>query len=256
VLDLHAHVLPGIDDGPADLDAAVAMARAAAADGVRVLAATPHLRRDFPAVVPAELAFRARELSEALSRAGVDLEIVQGGEADLYWAHDASDEDLAHASFGGRGTDLLVETPYGELPPVFEDLLFDLTLRGKRLLLAHPERSPTFRRDPNRLSALVERGVLLQVTASALAGPRRSRSRRFAHDLVREGRAHVIASDSHGAGLVRPPLSAGLAAAREVDPLRASWMVEDAPAAILAGDPLPPAPPTRSRRRAPWRRPL
>ena len=255
MLDLHAHVLPGIDDGPADMAGAVEMARAAAADGVRVLAATPHLRRDFPGVVPGELAGRVRALSETLAAAGVGIEIVQGGEVDVYWAHAASPDDLACGSFGGRGTDLLLETPYGELPTVFEDLLFQLALRGQRLLLAHPERSPTFRRDPRRLAALVDRGVLVQVTASALAGGRRSRSRRFAADLIREGRAHVIASDSHGAGLSRPPLSAGVAAAERIDPLRARWMVEDAPAAILAGDPLPPAPPRRMRRRAPWRRP-
>jgi protein-tyrosine phosphatase len=256
VLDLHAHVLPGIDDGPPDLEASVAMARVAAADGVRVLAATPHLHRKFPGVVPDELGARVRELADALGGAGVELEIVQGGEADLYWAQAASDEELAHGSYGARGTDLLVETPYGALPPAFEDMLFGLTVRGYRLLLAHPERSPAFRREPRRLAALVDRGVLVQVTASALAGPRRSRSRRFAESLIREGRAHVIASDTHGAGLSRPPLSAGVTAAERIDRVRARWMVEDAPAAIVAGDPLPPPPPSRARRRAPWRRPV
>ena len=254
--DLHAHVLPGIDDGPADLEAAVAMARWAVDDGVSVLAATPHLRRDFPDVVAGELAARGQELAGALSAAGVDIDIAQGGETDVYWANAASDEDLASASYRGRGSDLLVETPYGALPPIFEDLLFGLTLRGYRLLLAHPERSQAFRGDPRRLGALIDRGVLVQVTASALAGPRHSRSRRFAHDLIREGRAHVIASDSHGAGLSRPPLSAGVAAAERIDPVRARWMVEDAPAAILAGDPLPPEPRPRGGLRAPWRRPV
>lgn len=254
MLDLHAHVLPGIDDGPPDLAAAIEMARGAVADGVTVLAATPHCRRDFPAVVPAELGRRVGELSAALEREGVDLEIAQGGEADVYWAHDATPEDLVAASYRGRGTDLLVETPYGALPPVFEQLLFELALRGLRILLAHPERSVSFRGDPRRLGALVDRGVLVQVTASALAGPRRSRSRRFADTLIREGRAHVIASDSHGAGIARPPLSAGLAAAERIDPVRARWMVEDVPAAVLAGDPLPPSPRAHARRPAPWRR--
>jgi protein-tyrosine phosphatase len=252
--DLHAHVLPGIDDGPADLAAAVEMARGAAADGVRVLAATPHCRRDFPGVVPAELGRRVGELSEALAREGIELEIAQGGEADVYWAHGAAPEDLVAATYRGRGTDLLVETPYGAIPPVFEQLLFEIALRGVRILLAHPERSDAFRGDPRRLGAIVDRGVLVQVTASALAGPRRSRSRRFADTLIREGRAHVIASDSHGAHVPRPPLSAGLAAAERIDPVRARWMVEDVPAAILSGDPLPPEPRPHARRPAPWRR--
>lgn len=252
--DLHAHLLPGIDDGPADEAAAVEMARAAAADGVRVLAATPHLRRDHPGVVPRELADRVTALQRTLDAQGIGLRVVQGGEADVYWASDAGDDALRAGSYGGAGRDLLVETPYGAVPPVFEDLLFGLTVKGYRLLLAHPERSDSFRRHPERLAALVDRGVLVQVTASALAGPRRSRSRRFADALIREGRAHVIASDGHGAGLGRPPLSAGHEAAAHIDPARARWMVEDAPAAILAGEPLPPMPGTGGRPSGWWRR--
>jgi protein-tyrosine phosphatase len=149
---------------------------------------------------------------------------------------------------------MLVETPYGELPERFEDLLFNLTVRGYRILLAHPERSPTFQRDHRRLGALVERGTLLQLTALSLAeSGRRSRSRRLALDLVRHGLAHVIASDMHGPHLARPGLRAGVEAAARVDPQRARWMVTDAPAAILAGDPLPRPPAERigPRRRRP-----
>ena len=252
--DLHAHLLPGIDDGPQDEAAAVDMARAAEADGVRVMAATPHLRRDHPGVVPAELAGRVAALQRTLDEEGIGVRVVQGGEADVFWAHNAPGDALRAGSYGGAGHDLLVETPYGAVPPVFEDLLFGLTVKGYRLLLAHPERSDAFRREPGRLAALVDRGVLVQVTASALAGPRSSRSRRFAHALIREGRAHVIASDGHGAGLGRPPLSAGLEAARSLDPARARWMVEDAPAAILAGEPLPPMPGVDRRPSGWWRR--
>lgn len=237
MIDLHAHLLPGIDDGPADLEASVRLAEAAAASGVTVMAATPHLRPDHPRVRPAELASRVEELRAALT--GVPLEIVAGAEVDLYRGLSASDEELRLASYGQRGTDLLVETPYGPLPPEFDDLLFRLRARGYRLLLAHPERSRDFQRAPKRLATLAREGTLLQITAdSLLAG---GRTGRFARSLVAEGVAHVIASDAHGS-VRRAGLADGVAATARAAPRRAQWMVTDAPAAILAGQPLPPAP--------------
>jgi protein-tyrosine phosphatase len=246
MLDLHAHVLPGIDDGARTMEEAVALAAAAEMDGVTTLCATPHARPDHPRVRLSELAERTADLQAATRRAGLAIDIVPGAEVDLFWAQRADDEALARASYGQRGTDLLVETPYGELPPIFEDLLFRLTLRGYRVLLAHPERSPTLRRSPARLKALVGRGVLVQVTAGALAGPRRSRSRRFAHALVRSQLAHVIASDIHRPLSSRPKLSDGVHAAGRRTPQRATWMVTGAPAAVIAGTPLPRPPSERS----------
>ncbi len=241
MIDLHAHVLPGLDDGPRDMDAAQALLRAAEADGTRVIAATPHLRADFPAVRVEELA-SACERVEAGLGADSDLRIVSAAEVDISWALEATDEQLRLASYGQRGTDLLVETPHGSLPPQFEDMLFRLAVRGFRVLLAHPELSRDFQGQPDRVRALVKRGVLLQVTAaSLLSGARRSRHGRLARQLLREQRVHVIASDAHSAGPWRPPmLAAGLAAAAELAPDAAGWLAGAAPAAILMGKPLPP----------------
>jgi protein-tyrosine phosphatase len=253
VIDLHTHALPGIDDGPPDMVSALALLAAAEAEGTVALAATPHVRADHPEVRPEELAGRVSDLAAAAAEAGLAIGLIAGGEVDLQWAQRADEEALRAVSFGQRGRDLLVETPYGALPERFEDMLFTLSAGGYRVLLAHPERSPTFQRDPSRLAALVERGTLLQVTASALASTRRrSRSRRLASELVRDGLAHVIASDAHGAHVPRTGMLAGLEAAERIAPLRARWMVTDAPAAIAAGEPLPPPPPERGRS-ARWR---
>jgi protein-tyrosine phosphatase len=247
MIDLHTHVLPGIDDGPADLEGSLELLAAAAKDGTVTLAATPHVRPDHPDVVPAELGARTDELAAAAARLGIEIELVAGGEVDLLWAQRASDEELQAVSFGQRGHDLLVETPYGELPERFEDSLFKLGLRGFRILLAHPERSPTLQHDRRRLATLVDHGVLLQVTALSLSSTeRRSRSRKLARELVREGLAHVIASDSHGGHIPRTGLREGVEAAARLAPRRARWMVTEAPAAILSGHPLPPAPSERS----------
>jgi protein-tyrosine phosphatase len=256
VIDLHAHLLPGIDDGPYDLSDALALAAAAVRDGIRKMAATPHVRPDHPDVRPFELRDRVASLQASIDRAGIDLEVVQGGELDLMQGLDADDEQLRAVSFGGRGTDLLVETPYGAILPAFDEQLFLLAARGYRILLAHPERNPTFQRHPERLARMVDRGVLLQVTAGTLASEVfRSRSRKLAQDLVREGLAHVIATDTHGTGGSRAPaLRAGVKAAARVAPERAEWMVTHAPDAILAGEPLPDAPHARTGWRARIRR--
>jgi len=252
VIDLHCHILPGIDDGPASLEESIELARLLEADGVRTVAATPHLRADHPGVVPRELAGRCAELRAALTDDGVNLELIPAGEVDLVWALEAAPDDLRLVSFDQRGMDLLIETPYGPLPSMFEDHLFGLSVQGFRLLLAHPERNPTFQQSPERLAELVRRGTLVQVTASSLTRPtRQSRSARCARHLLANGLAHVLSSDAHGpAALDRAPLLAGRAAAREMVGPRADWLCEDAPRAVLAGDPLPTPPPLAASGRA------
>lgn len=252
MLDLHCHILPGIDDGPSTMEESFELARQMAADDVRAVAATPHLRHDHPGVVPAELAGRCRQLEERLRAEGIELRVVPAGEVDVIWGLEASDEELRLVSYLQRGKDLLIETPYGPLPSTFEEMLFKLTLRGFRLTLAHPERNPTFHREPERLAALVERGTLVQVTASSLARPpKRSRSAALARKLVVEGNAHLIASDMHGAiAPDRPTLRGGSEVALQlVGSARTRWLVWDVPSAILQGEPLPPQPPAEERQR-------
>ena len=245
MIDLHCHILPGIDDGPSSLEGSVELAAAMAGAGVTTVAATPHVRPDFPGVKPSELPGRVSELAAAAPQ----VSLVQAGEVDVFWAAQASDDELRTVSYGARGTDLLIETPYGALPPIFEDTLFRITARGYRVLLAHPERCPDFRSDPARLSSLVARGALLQVTAAALVGRvPRSGMRRFAADLVRERVAHVIASDAHRADSGRALVPDGVQAASALAPGYAEWMATDAPAAILAGERLPTPPSGRPRR--------
>ena len=242
VSDLHVHLLPGLDDGPSDEDEAIALAAKLAGDGVRRVATTPHLRFDYPNVRPDELAARTAALQKRIDGQRIDLDLVTAGEVAIEWAMAASDDDLRLVSYGQRGQDVLIETPYGPLPAIFEELLLRVTDRGYRILLAHPERNHTLQNNPERLGRMVEQGVLVQITASALASSeRRSRSRRLARELLREGHAHVIASDSHGA-IQRAALSQGVAAASELAPNRAQWMVTEAPHAIVMGEPLPEAP--------------
>lgn len=254
-VDIHTHVLPGIDDGPSDLDGSIAMARAAADVGILTLAATPHLRSDFPDVHVDELAARAQEVRVALEREGIPVRIVCGAEVSLVWAVEASGEDLKLATYGQRGTDLLVETPSAGIFGL-DRMLYELRARGTRIILGHPERCVEFQRDPQPLRDLVTQGVLLQVNAESLIDMgRRAGVRRLAEELCSEGLAHVLASDGHRASSWRPitKLARGLEALSElVGAERALWMASDAPRAIVEGFELPQEPPVDSGKRRRW----
>jgi protein-tyrosine phosphatase len=223
----------------------MALARVLVDAGVSTVAATPHLREDHPGVAPEEIAERCEALTQEFAKAGIELTVVPAGEVDLLWALEASPDQLRLASYGQRGTDLLVETPYGLLPPRFEEhLLESSALSSYRILLAHPERGPSFQAQPDRLTELVRSGVLLQVTVGSLAkSARQSPFARLAHHLLRRGLVHVLASDAHSVGASpRAPEWNAIETARALIGPRADWMVEAAPRAILDGMPLPPPP--------------
>ena len=243
-IDLHSHVLPGIDDGAEDLAESLAMARLAAEDGTAVLAATPHVRVDHPEVIVPELAGLVDAVNEQLAREGVDLKVVGGGEVALLDALERPEEELRLVTLGGGGT-LLVETPHGPLPGAFDSLLEAVGRRGFRVLLAHPEHSPDIQRRPERMGELADQGILLQVTAGSFTAARKAPWRRAALLALEQGWAHVVASDGHSATWRRPRIGPGLAAAaaavggteRELE-----WMARDVPGAILAGADPPPRP--------------
>lgn len=248
---MHAHVLPGIDDGPEDLEGSLAMVEAAERAGVGVLVATPHIREDHPEVRPDELAGRVAELGDELRVRGIDVSVLSGGELAITSGIDMSDAELRLVTLNGNGRDLLIEAPYAPLTPMFETVLDDLTARGFRLTLAHPERNSTFQEDIERLAPLVRLGVLMQVTGGSLARPRRSRARKMALRMLARRWCHGLASDSHGLELQRPNLRETLRIAereRAATPAELRWMVRDAPTAILAGEELPARPAARPRR--------
>jgi protein-tyrosine phosphatase len=244
VIDLHCHLLPGIDDGPADLGGALELARLHVEAGVRTVAATPHVSWDMPNDV-ATIELRLGDVRAALAAAGIPLEVVRGAEIDVHQAVRLSDEQLRALALGD-GPWLLLEAPLTQgvgLAPVARALL----ARGHRVLLAHPERSPLLQRDLGGLGELVEDGVATQVTAGSFAGHFGRTVQRYADALLEAGLVHSVASDAHDARRRPPGIAAPLAAAglSELVPL----LADEVPAAILAGEPLPPAPSVRRRGR-------
>jgi protein-tyrosine phosphatase len=238
MIDLHCHVLPGIDDGAADLADSVAMGRAAAADGIEAVCATPHIRHDHDVRIP-ELPDRVAELNAELTREAVPVRILIGGEVGETAVSGLSDAELRAVSLGGGGRWLLLEPAPGPLTQSLDRAVARLAERGFSTVLAHPERHLT--EDlAGRLAELAGKGVLIQATADALVD---ERSAAAMAALAARGLIHVLGSDSHSSCYGRPPaLSRALAKLRDVEPVaaHARWIAEEAPAAIVRGDPVHP----------------
>jgi len=243
VIDLHSHVLPGLDDGAADLDEAVSICRDAFADGITVLAATPHVRDDYP-TTPEQMEAALAELEGEIGEA---IRLLPGGELDLAQL-DRPREELVRFGLAGNPGYLLVETPYVGWPLDIGDLLFRLLATGITPVLAHPERNADVQQRPELLEPLVRSGVLVQLTAGAVDGSLGRGSRVAAFTLLERDLAHLIASDGHAPSVRRIGMSAAAAALRN-DAL-ARWLTVDVPRAIVDGGELPPRPgPARPRRR-------
>ncbi len=244
MIDLHCHVLPGIDDGPPTIEGSLALARAAAAGGTRVLVATPHVswryRNDAQTIARLVRELNARLAEEGvLSTGGAPLEVRAGAEVALTQIAELAPPELGSLTLGG-GEWLLVEPPFTPVAPHLDEILLALGRDGRRVVVAHPERCPAFQRDRQMLERLVREGFLTSVTAGSFGGRFGGEARRFALELARDGLLHNVASDAHD-HVDRPPAIAAELEAVGLAPL-AQWLTDAVPHAILDGGEIPPRP--------------
>jgi protein-tyrosine phosphatase len=255
MIDLHCHILPGIDDGPATIEDSIVLARAAAAAGTRVLVATPHVSWTYPNDAET-IARLVDQLNARLDSEGVALEVQAGAELAMTRLVDLAPDELSRLRLGG-GPWLLVEPPFTPTVTGLDALVFDLQRQGHRILLAHPERCQAFHRDPGMLREFVSEGILTSITAGSLVGRFGGEVRRVALSLAREGLIHNVASDTHDI-VRRPPGMAAELRQAGLEPLT-EWLTERVPAAILSGGEIPPRPAVelpgiKPARRTWWRR--
>jgi protein-tyrosine phosphatase len=259
MIDLHCHVLAGIDDGAATIEDSVALARCARERGIETIVATPHVswHYDNDAETIARL---VAQTNAAFDTAGVDVRVVAGAEIAMTRAVDLRDEELAKLALGGARW-LLLECPFSPSVAGLDSLALDLQDEGYGVVLAHPERCPAFASDPQVLESLVRAGVLTSITAGSLVGRFGGTVGRFAHELMEAELVHNVASDAHDLERRQPGIAAELEQAGFG--ALAGWLAEDVPAAILSGaETIPPRPrvtiratrPPRPRRW--WRRGL
>ena len=234
MLDLHSHILPGVDDGPSTMEESIEMARLAYEDGTRTIVASPHNRdvieRSSLSAVR-DLADRFRQGLEAQS---IPLRVLLGMENHLEMdTPEQVDKGLAVPIEGTHY--ILIELPFEFYPFYGEEVFFKLQIMGLRPIVVHPERNLAIQDNPQILAPLVQKGTLAQITASSLTGAFGKEPRKSSRELLQKNLVHIIASDGHTArGTRRPLISPGAAAAaRVVGKEAARNMVEDIPEAIL-----------------------
>lgn len=250
MIDLHCHVLPGIDDGPATIEDSIALVRAAEAVGTSVIVATPHVSWRYPNDA-ATIARLVDELNRRLAEERIAVKIFAGAEIAATRVEEISTEELANLHLGG-GPWVLLEPPFTPVAAGLGSVVASLQSAGHRVILAHPERCPGLRREPRLIESFVDGGVLMSVTASSLVGRFGGEVRRFALRMFEQGLVHNVVSDAHDA-LGRPP---GMTVEIEQAGLGelSDWLTGAVPAAILNGNEIPARPEMLTPGQAPARR--
>jgi protein-tyrosine phosphatase len=238
MIDLHCHILPGLDDGARSLEESLAMAEKAVQDGIHTIVATPHTLNGIYLNPVREVTSVVASLREPLLKHHIDLELCPG--ADVHVSPHMLEliESGDAGTINDAGRYVLLEFPSQTLPPGIKDEIFTLKVNGITPIISHPERNQVIQHDMDVLYELVYMGALCQVTAMSITGDfggtvMECTERLLAHRLV-----HVIATDAHSLEGRPPVLSRAVEVAAEImgNYEDAEHMVTDVPASILSGD--------------------
>jgi tyrosine-protein phosphatase YwqE len=252
MIDMHTHILPGIDDGVKTEDGSVDFARMALEDGTRVIVATPHCKEEFYMNDRQDVLTAVERLKGRLAEEQIEIELIPGAEVHICPDMPARIKDGRAPTIADNGKVILLELSLSQYPVGLENLIFDLRLAGIEILFAHPERIRYFQDDIERYAEAVRLGAYGQITTGSVTGLFGREIAGFSVELLRKDLIHVLASDAHGVGGRRPGLSAAL---KEIVPLvgeqRAESMVIDVPRALIEGrspDIAPPESPVKRQR--------
>lgn len=215
MIDIHSHILPGVDDGVENLKESLAIAEMAVADGLKGIVATPHFMEEGYRMSVQEITERVAELQRELDKQGIILRIYPGAEVFIYPGLSRDlEQGLVPTINGGRY--ILLELPMREFPTYTEDTLYDLKVMGYRPVICHPERYQQVVEDPNILHTWLKEGIYAQVNASSLIGIFGEKVQKTAELLVRHNLVQLIGSDLHSLDRRSECLVEGLARIRQL----------------------------------------
>lgn len=226
MIDVHCHILPGIDDGSPDIEASLTMAKMAASDGIHTIIATPHHTAK---LTRGTIEDAVTNLRKAICAAGIDIAILSGAEVPSHMAIAVAEEFcLANSSF------LLLEFPYNYLPIDSALIIEKLMERGITPIIAHPERNQAIYTDPLKIAPLIDIGAQVQITATSLMGEMGVTAKNCAEYLLKHSQVHYLATDSHAPAFRKPILSKAVKqAAKIIGKEQAIKLVNDNPAALI-----------------------
>jgi protein-tyrosine phosphatase len=233
MIDLHSHILPGVDDGSPDLQTSLAMARMAVDDGIKVMACTPHFMPGLYNNEAADIKARVAAFGLALAEQNIPLQVVAG--ADVHVRHDIIEALRLQKILTLNATRyVLLEPPQVVLPVKFETYIAEIVAAGFVPIITHPERLSWIEQQAAILPRLAMAGAWMQITAGSLTGRFGKRAQYWALRLLQSGLVHIIATDTHNLGSRPPRLSNAVALAqREVGQLEAQNLVLTRPQMIL-----------------------
>ncbi len=237
MIDIHTHILPGVDDGARTMEDAVAMVKAAVRAGTRTIVATPHMLHPQWSV-DAEIALKtAEELRVELARKRIKVNVHVGGE--VYLREDLVEQfdDRRILPLCGTGRYMLIELPFNHEPSETRQRFRHLQSEGIHPVVAHPERNMAFARDPDQVQQLRNSGVPIQIDAGSFFGSFGDRAKLLADRWLADGCVDAIASDTHS--LKRRPPSLKKAAKyvrKQAGSSAEDWVTFEAPRRILAGE--------------------
>lgn len=208
MIDLHCHILPGVDDGAATLGGSLEMARAQVDDGVTIVACTPHILPGLYYNSGSQIRKAVQRLQDVLDQEGIALRLAAG--ADNHIVPDfVSGLRTGHLLSLGDSRYVLVEPPHHVVPPRLEELFFTLLAAGYVPILTHPERLSWIKTHYAAITRLTQAGVWMQITAGSLSGTFGRNARYWAERMLAEGRVHILATDAHDTQRRPPNLSEG-----------------------------------------------
>jgi protein-tyrosine phosphatase len=253
-VDIHCHILPGVDDGAKDWADSLAMARLAAEDGTSAIIATPHQLGSFHLNRSEQIRQLVRELNDLLVTEDIPVSVLAGGEVRI----EASLTDRLLSgdilTLGDHRRHMLLELPHEMYIPL-DTLIAELAARRITIVLAHPERNEGLFREPKLVGDLVDAGCLMQITAGSLCGTMGPGSQEFSEWMVHEGLVHLVATDAHSPRTRRPLIGRAYERLCElVDSQSADDLCCHSPARVVAGLGITPGRRPREKRRSWWRR--
>lgn len=240
MIDLHCHILPGLDDGPDGFEKSLEMAKIARTDGIQIVCATPHTLNSIYLNPTETIRARVIQFRKYLLEHAVNLRLCMGAEAHLSPQLMPALNKGTVATLNGSGKFILLEFPALSIPPGTQNIIFELKMKGITPIIVHPERNIVFQHDMKMLYELLQAGALSQITAMSITGAFGDVAQQCAHAFLKQRWVHVIASDAHSADQRPPILSEAVEAAADIleNYDEARRMVRDIPLAILKG--LPP----------------
>jgi protein-tyrosine phosphatase len=239
MIDIHHHLLWGLDDGASSIETSLAMARMAAADGITHVVCSPHANSQYEYASDV-VADKIDELQWQLESEGIALKLGRGCDFHLSYENiqDAKAEPTKF-SINGLGY-LLVEIPDYGVPRGLTEIFYQLQLAGMTPILTHPERNPTLQADQQRLVEWLRGGILIQVTAGSVLGHMGKRAERMAHQLLEDRWVHFLATDAHNTTSRPPKMREAMdAVAQKYGPDYAHLLCVTNPLAAFTGSPLP-----------------